>query len=99
MQDFRELNNNDMLQQLMDAREEIICDKINSNYEKLDTNFNEFLEKILDRVPKKDKEKMRKLLISLDDSFTKSFTYYSSIYYRNGFVDGVQMILGCISKG
>ena len=98
MQDFRGLND-DMLQQLMNAREEVFCKEINSNYEKLDTNFNEFLEKILDQVPKENKERTRKLLMNLDDSFTKSFTNYISIYYRNGFVDGVQMILGCISKG
>ena len=38
------------------------------------------------------------VLIFLDDNFSDYVGYWSEKYYRNGFVDGAEMIIGCLEK-
>ena len=50
---------------------------------------------ILKRVSKNDKKYVKKQLSFLDENFMDYIDYWNEKYYRNGFVDGVQMIMGC----
>ena len=34
----------------------------------------------------------------LDNNFLDYISYWNEKYYRNGFVDGVQMIVGCVEE-
>lgn len=56
--------------------------------------FDEISERILKRVPNKDKKYVQKQLNFLDDNFFDYLGYWNEKYYRNWFVDGVQMISG-----
>ena len=46
-------------------------------------------------IPKKHKEYAEKQLDLVYDDFMKYIEYMTEKYYRNGFVDGVQLIKGC----
>ena len=60
--------------------------------------FYEISERILKRVPNKDKKYVQKQLNFLDDNFLDYIDYWNEKYYRNGFCDGVQLIIGCESN-
>ena len=57
--------------------------------------FDEISERILKRVPKKDRKYVQKQLSFLDENFMDYIYYWNEKYYRNGFVDGVQLIKCC----
>ena len=54
--------------------------------------FDEITDKILNSIPKQNKKFVRQPLNKLDDNFSDYVRYWSEKYYRNGFVDGVQMM-------
>lgn len=98
MNNFREVNENDILKEWLDIREqETFCtmtpkDREHSIY------FDEVAENILKNVPKQNKKYIQKQLDKLDDNFMDYLSYWNEKYYRNGFVVGVQLISGCIEK-
>ena len=55
-------------------------------------------ERILKNVPKQNKKYVKKQLELLDINFLDYVCYYNEKYYRNGFVDGIQLIIGCLSN-
>jgi len=60
--------------------------------------FDEISERILKNVPEQNKKYVRKQLDQLDENFMDYIGYWNEKYYRNGFVDGIQLIGGCIIK-
>lgn len=60
--------------------------------------FDEISERILKNVPKENKKYVQKQLNKLDENFMDYICYWNEKYYRNGFVDGVQLIGGCLEK-
>ena len=85
MNNFREVNE-DILKDWLSFREEELC------------SFDEISERILKRVPKKDRKYVQKQLGFLDENFMDYIDYWNEKYYRNGFVDGVQLIMGCCNN-
>lgn len=60
--------------------------------------FYEISKKILNSIPKQNRAFVQKQLNVLDDNFMDYIGYWNEKYYRNGFVDGVQLIGRCIEK-
>ena len=60
--------------------------------------FDEISERILKNVPKQNKKYVMKQLDLLDRNFLDYVCYYNEKYYRNGFVDGVQLISGSMNS-
>lgn len=58
--------------------------------------FDEVAENILKSVPKQNKKYVQKQLDKLDDNFMDYLSYWNEKFYRNGLVDGVLLIGGCI---
>ncbi len=69
-------------------------DLLDKNY-KID--FDEICEKILKNVPKNNKKYVMKQLDLLDKNYIDYISYWNEKYYRNGFCDGVQIIINCIN--
>ena len=97
MNNFRNVNN-DILKEWFLFRE----DEISSLTCKEDKHhwvyFDEISNKILRNVPDKNKKFVQKQLNVLDDNFLDYLGYWNEKYYRNGFVDGVQIIMGCTEE-
>ena len=97
MNNFREVND-DILKEWLDIREqETFCTMTPKDREH-NIYFDEVAENILKNVPKQNKKYVQKQLDKLDDNFMDYISYWNEKYYRNGFVDGVQLISGCIEK-
>ena len=95
MNNFREVND-DILKDQLDFREETDLAFVNAEDRKHTVKFDEISEKILKNVPEQNKKYVKKQLDLLDENFMDYICYWNEKYYRNGFVDGVQLIGGCI---
>ena len=96
MVNFREINDNDILKEWLLFREEEISSLSCEEDKKHWIYFDEISDKILKSIPKNNREYVKKQLDILDDNFFNYISYWNEKYYRNGFIDGVHMIMGCI---
>lgn len=98
MNNFREVNEDDILRDWFNFREpEVFC-TLTDEDKKHFIYFDEISEKILRNVPVQNKEYVQKQLDLLDNNFTDYLCYWNEKYYRNGFYDGVQLIGGCCNN-
>ena len=70
-------------------------EKVKAGRTKLGLNQDELAEKIINNVPKQNKKYVQKQLDQLDKNFMDYLCYWNEKYYRNGFVDGSQLVMGC----
>lgn len=94
---FREVKD-DLLKEWLDLREENGLAYLTEEDKKHFTHFEEISTRILKNVPKQNKKYVKKQLELLDRNFLDYVCYYNEKYYRNGFVDGVQLICGCMNS-
>ena len=97
MNNFREVND-DILKDWLDFREETDFAFVNDEDRKHAVKFDEISEKILNSVPKQNRKFVEKQLELLNSSFLDYIVYWNEKYYRNGFCDGIELIIGCIGK-
>ncbi len=98
MVNFREVNDDDILKEWLLFREEEISSLSCEEDKKHWIYFDEISDKILKSIPKNNREYVKKQLDILDDNFFDYISYWNEKYYRNGFCDGVQMIMGCVKE-
>ena len=53
-------------------------------------------EVLFDKLSKQNKKYVKKQPNLLDKNFVDYICYWNEKYYENGFIDGVQLIDGCI---
>ena len=94
MNNFREANENDILRDWFNFREQEVFCTLTEEDKKHFIYFDEISDRILKRVPKKDRKYVEKQLSFLDKNFMGYIDYWNEKYYRNGFCDGVQLIGG-----
>ncbi|HCQ55942.1 MAG TPA: hypothetical protein DIU30_06355 [Clostridiales bacterium] len=97
MNNLRKVNDDILKDWLLFREDEISslsCDKDRNHW----VYFDEISERILKNVPEQNKKYVRKQLDQLDENFMDYIDYWNEKYYRNGFVDGIQLIGGCIIK-
>lgn len=97
MSNFREVND-DILKDWLLFREDELSSLTCEEDRKHWVYFDEISENILRNVPKGNKQYVQKQLNKLDDNFLDYLGYWNEKYYRNGFVDGVQMVMGCLQE-
>ena len=97
MNNFREVND-DILKDWLDFRGEDLCSLTCEEDKKHHIYFDEISERILKRGPKNDRKYVEKQLSFLDDNFLDYLGYWNEKYYRNGFVDAIQLIMGCFEE-
>ena len=97
MNNFREVSD-DILKEWLSFREETISGKLTKEDKKHYIYFDEIAENILRNVPKQNQKYVKKQLDRLDKNFIDYLCYWNEKYYRNGFVDGVQLITGSLNE-
>lgn len=97
MKNLREVND-DILKDWLMFREDDLCSLTCDEDRKYFVYFDEISDKILNSIPKQNKDFVRKQLNILDDNFLDYLGYWNEKYYRNGFVDGSQLVMGCFDK-
>ena len=93
MNNFREVND-DILKEWLSFREETISGRLTKEDKKHYIYFDEIAENILRNVPKQNQKYVKKQLDRLDKNFIDYLCYWNEKYYRNGFVDGSQLVMG-----
>ena len=97
MNNFREVNENILKEWLMfreDDLASLTCDEDRKHF----VYFDEISANILRNVPKENKKYVQKQLSKLDENFMDYIFYWNEKYYRNGFVDGARIIMGCLEE-
>ena len=94
---FREVKD-DLMKEWLDFREDTELAYLTKEDKKHYIHFDEISERILKNVPKQNQKYVKKQLELLDRNFLDYVCYYNEKYYRNGFVDGVQLIVGCMNS-
>lgn len=97
MNNFREVND-DILREWLSYREETELGYLTQEDKKHNINFDEIVENVLKNVPKQNKKYVKKQLDVLDKNFMDYICYWNEKYYRNGFVDGSQLVMGCFDE-
>ncbi len=93
MNNFREVND-DILKEWLSFREESISGRLTKEDKKHYINFDEIAANILRNVPKQNQKYVKNQLDRLDKNFIDYLCYWNEKYYRNGFVDGSQLVMG-----
>ena len=96
MNNFREVND-DIIKEWLEFREETAFCNMTPQDKKYCIYFDELAEKILNNVPKQNKKYVQKQLDQLDKNFMDYLCYWNEKYYINGFVDGSQLVMGCLN--
>ena len=91
MNNLREVND-DILKDWLNFREEDLCSLTCDEDRKHHIYFDEISERILKNVTKQNQKYVQKQLDQLDKNFMDYIDYWNEKYYRNGFVDGLQII-------
>lgn len=97
MNNFREVND-DIIKEWLEFREETAFCNMTPQDKKHNIYFEEAAEKILKNVPNKNKKYVKNQLDMLDQNFMDYLYYWNEKYYRNGFVDGSQLVMGCLDE-
>lgn len=97
MNNFREVNN-DILKDWLEFRDQTEFAYMTKEDKKHMIYFDEICEKILNSVPKQNRNFIQKQFNQLDDNLMDYISYWNEKYYRNGFCDGVQLIAKCFDE-
>ncbi len=97
MYNFREVNN-DILKDWLEFREQESFCQSSPQDKKHYIYFEELSANILKNVSKENKKYVQKQLDKLENNFMNYIDYWNEKYYRNGFCDGVEIIVGCVEK-
>lgn len=97
MSNFREVND-DILKEWFEFRDESLARFTSEEDQKHSINFEDIAKNILRNVPEQNKKYVKKQLDLLDENYLDYIFYWDEKYYRNGFVDGVKMVMGCVSE-
>ncbi len=95
MSNFREVND-DILKEWFEFRDESLGRFTSEEDQKHSIYFEDIAKRILQNVPEQNKKFVKKQLDLLDDNYLDYIFYWNEKYYRNGFVDGVKMVMGCV---
>ena len=95
MNNFREVND-DIIKEWLEFREEDLLRYTTEEDRKHCIYFDEISANILKNVPKQNKKYVQKQLDKIDQNYMDYLCYWNEKYYRNGFVDGSQLVMGCL---
>lgn len=91
MNNLREVKN-DLLKDWIDYRTETIFATVNAEDKKHCIQYDEITERILKNIPIQNKKYVMKQLDLLDKNYMDYFDYWCEKYYRNGFVDSIELL-------
>ena len=97
MNNFREVND-DLLKDWLEFREETVLCNTNPEDKRHTIQFEYICKKILNSVPKQNKDFIQRQLDVLDDNLMDYISYWNEKYYRIGFCDGVHLIVKCFDE-
>lgn len=97
MNNFREVNDN-IIKEWLEFREENLLRYTTEEDRKHCIYFDEISANILKNVPKQNKKYVQKQLDKIDQNYMNYLCYWNEKYYRNGFVDGSQLVMGCFNE-
>ena len=94
---LREVND-DLMKKWFLFREESKFCYLTEEDKKHFIHFEKISKNILNSIPEKNRQYVKKQLNQLDKNFYDYIYYWCEKYYRNDFCDGIQLIVGCLGN-
>ena len=91
MKNLREVKD-DLLKEWIEFREQTAFSEMTTQDKKYCIYFEEIAEKILKNVPEQNKKYVQKQLDQLEKNFMDYLYYWNEKYYRNVFVDVIELL-------
>ena len=91
MNNLREVKD-DLLREWITYREEIILAISTDEDNKHVIQYDDISERILKNVPSQNQKYVKRQLELLDKNYMDYFDYWCEKYYRNGFVDSIELL-------
>lgn len=98
MVNFREVNDDAILKDWLMFREDTLLCQLSDEDYKHSLNFDKFCEMILRNVSKDNRLFVQSQLDKLYYDFMMYLDYWNEKYYRNGVVDGSQLVMSCYEE-
>ena len=93
MENLREVKD-DLLKEWLEFREEAVICVVSVEDKKHKIQFEEICNRILKNVPNQNSQYVKSQLELLDKNYMDYLDYWNEKYYRNGFVDGIELLKG-----
>ncbi len=93
MENLREIKE-DLLKEWIEFRKENFICVLNAEDKKHKIQFEEICNRILKNVPNQNSQYVKAQLELLDENYIDYLDYWNEKYYRNGFVDGIELLKG-----
>ena len=97
MENFRNVNE-DILKEWLEYRESTKFAFIDDEDKKHHIDIDLISEKILQNIPEHCKEYVQKQLEEIETNYMDYINYWNEKYYRNGFCDGMQLVMGSMNN-
>ena len=91
-------NDDELLQDWMEFRFEKLESNLTDENRKHALNYDTFCEKILDVIQDRDSDYVSDILDDFREELLNYSIYWNEKYYRCGFCDGSQLVMGCFEK-
>lgn len=91
-------NNDELLQDWMEFKFEKLESNLTDEDRKHALNYDTFCDKILDVILDKDSDYVSDILDDFREELLNYSIYWNEKYYRCGFCDGSQLVMGCFEK-
>ena len=87
----------DILETIYQAEEKILDEKIKQANKKIKDQIKQInVEKLLSEVP--NPEKLTKTFDQIEENYSIKIAEYNKQYYKQGFIDGVNLIINCFKN-
>lgn len=93
MENLREVKDDLLMEWLVFREETVIC-VVSAEDKKHKIQFEEIYNRILKNVPNQNSQYVKAQLELLDKNYMDYLDYWNEKYYRNGFVDGIELLKG-----
>ena len=97
MENLREVKE-DLLKEWLQFREEAVICVVSAEDKKHKIQFEEICNRVLKNVPNQNNQYVKAQLELLDKNYMDYLDYWNEKYYRNGFVDGIELLKGIAIK-
>ena len=94
---MEEIENKDIIELIYQAEEKVLDEKIKQANKKIKENIKDInIEKIMENTSKPND--LTKVLKKIKKIKGKKISQYIKEFYKQGFIDGVNLIINCIKK-
>ena len=94
---MEEIENKDIIELIYQGEEKVLDEKIKQANKKIKENIKDInIEKLMENTSKPNE--LTKALEKIEENYSIKISQYTKDFYKQGFIDGVNLIINCMKK-